>query len=200
MVRRVAELIGGIGVYRFDAAGSHDGQFSGSPKAWSSTQPSIPVRAIVQSHIANPLVMIDEIDKAGSGSHNGRLWDALAPFLERETSARYRDPSLDAELNLSYVSYIATANSIETLPGPLRDRFRVVRIPSPTLDHLPALAASIMRDLAAADDMWPHVEPLAKDELSIIGRVWSREGFSIRKLQRLVAATLEARDQCARRH
>lgn len=200
LVRRVASLIGGISVYRFDAAGAHDGQFSGSPKAWSSTQPSVPARAIVQSYIANPFVMVDEIDKAGSGSHNGRLWDALLPFVEAETSARYRDVSLDAELNLSYVSYIATANSIEALPGPLRDRFRVVRIPAPTLDHLPTLAASIMRDLAAEDDVWPHVEPLAEDELGVIARVWSRERFSMRKLRRLVEATLQARDQCAARH
>jgi ATP-dependent Lon protease len=108
--------------------------------------------------------------------------------------------SLDAELNLSYVSYIATANSIEDLPGPLRDRFRVVRIPAPTLVHLPVLAASIMRDLAVEDDTRAHDEPLAQDELDVIGRAWTRERFSMRKLQRLVAATLEARDQCAPRH
>jgi hypothetical protein len=200
MVRRVAELLGRLSVYRFDAAGSHDGQFSASPKAWSSTQPSVPARAIVQSRIANPIVLVDEIEKAGSGKYNGRLWDALVPFLEQETSARYRDVSLDAELNLSYVSYIATANSIEDLPGPLRDRFRVVRIPAPTLVHLPVLAASIMRDLAVEDDTRAHDEPLAQDELDVIGRAWTRERFSMRKLQRLVAATLEARDQCAPRH
>lgn len=200
MVRRVAEMLGGISVYRFDAAGSHDGTFSGTSKSWSTTQPSVPARAIVQSLIANPIVMVDEIEKAGIGSHNGRLWDALVSFLERETSARHRCASLDVELNLSYVSYIATANSIEALPGPLRDRFRVVRIPAPTLDHLPALAASIMRDLAAEDGVRAYDEPLAPDELDVIGRAWSRERFSMRKLQRLIAATLEARDQCAPRH
>ncbi len=62
------------------AAASHDGMFSGSPKAWSSSQPSVPARAIMHSRITNPVVMLDEIEKAGSGTYNGRLWDALVPF------------------------------------------------------------------------------------------------------------------------
>jgi ATP-dependent Lon protease len=45
------------------------------------------------------------------------LWDALLPFLETETAARYRDVSLDAELDLSAVSYVATANDVTVLAG-----------------------------------------------------------------------------------
>jgi len=58
----------------------------------------------------------------------------------------------------------------------------------------------VMRDLATEDDARAHDEPLAGDELEIIGRAWARERFSMRKLRRLVGATLEARDYCARRH
>jgi hypothetical protein len=57
-----------------------------------------------------------------------------------------------------------------------------------------------MRDLARDDEARAHDEPLAQDELDVIGRAWAKEKFSMRKLQRLVGATLEARDQCARRH
>jgi ATP-dependent Lon protease len=160
----------------------------------------LPARAIMTSKIANPICMVDEIERAGESTYNGQLWSAMMPFLESETSARYRETGLDAELDLSRVVHIATANSIDRLPAQLRDRYRVIRIPAPTLADLPALAALVMRDLAAEDESRSHDLPLADDELEIIGRAWAKERFSMRKLQRLISATLEARDACARRH
>ncbi|MGY0571913.1 AAA family ATPase [Bradyrhizobium sp. RDM12] len=154
----------------------------------------------MMSRTANPIVLVDEIEKAGSSDHNGNLWSAMTPHLEVETSRRYRESGVEAELDLSHVIHLATANSVERLPSQLRDRFRVIKIPAPTLAHLPRLAALVMRDLAAEDEARAHDEPLAADELEIIGRAWIRERFSMRKLQRLVSATLEARDAFARRH
>jgi hypothetical protein len=199
LVRKLADRVG-IYVYRYDGASATDGMFGGTPKAWSNAQPSAPARAIMMSQTANPIVMVDEIEKAGSSSYNGNLWSSMTPFLERETASRYRDGGIDAELDLSHVSHIATANALEPLPGPLRDRFRIVRIPRPTLAHLPALVEQVMLDLASDDDARRFDDPLASDELEIIGRAWAREKFSMRRLQRIVAATLEARDYFAPRH
>lgn len=200
LVRRLSELIDGMYVNRYDGAAAHDGTFAGSPKSWSSAQPSVPARAIMIAKIANPIVMVDEIEKGRESSYNGNLWNAMTPFLEKETAARYREVGRDAELDLSHVVHIATANSIEKLPAPLRDRYRVIRIPSPSLQHLPALAAQIMCDMAAENDERMCDQALANDELEVIGRAWSSEKSSMRKLQRLIAATLEARDACTPRH
>ncbi|WP_244484934.1 AAA family ATPase [Bradyrhizobium tropiciagri] len=199
LVRRIGDLLG-IGVYRYDGASASDNMFGGSPKGWSNTTPSAPVRAIHQMRIANPILMVDEIEKAGTSSHNGRLWDALLPFLESETAARYRDVSLDVELDLSFISYIATANSIDALPAPLRDRFRIIKIPAPRVSDLPLLAANVLQDLAIENGDQAFIWPLAYDELDLIARSWERSGFSIRKLQKIVAATIEARNATAVRH
>lgn len=200
LVRRLVELLG-VGVYRFDCAGSHDGMFSGSPKAWHNSQASVPLRAVVVTKQANPVVLLDEIEKAGTGSHNGSLWSALTPFLERETSSRFRDTGIDAECDLSWCSYVATSNDDRELPAPLRDRFRVIRVPNPTLAHLPALAQAVLREVAEERNLdlaW--VPPLEADELEVAGRAWARSGFSMRRLQKIVSATLDARDSFAARH
>jgi ATP-dependent Lon protease len=200
LVGRLAELLGGnMYVYRFDGAASHDGAYSGFPKGWSSAHPSVPARAIMMSRIANPIAFVDEIDRAGESTYNGNLWSAMLPFLDVETSRRYREAGIDAELDLSHVLHFSTANSVEKLPSQLRDRFRVIRMPPPTLAHLPALAALIMKELASKGDLRFH-EPLGPDELDNIGWAWKRERFSMRKLKRLIEATLEARDACAVRH
>ena len=199
LVRRIADLLG-IGVYRYDGSGASDNMFGGSPKGWGNTVPSAPTRAVNQLRIANPILMVDEIEKAGTSSRNGRLWDALLPFLERETAARYRDVSLDAELDLSWISHIATANSIENLPDPLRDRYRIVKVPAPRLADLPQLAANVMQELAVEAGEQGFVWPLASDELEVMGRAWEKAGLSIRSLQKIVAATLDARNATAVRH
>ncbi|SDJ63052.1 ATPase family associated with various cellular activities (AAA) [Bradyrhizobium sp. Rc2d] len=199
LVRRLGDLLG-IGVYRYDGSGASDNMFGGCPKAWSSSIPSAPARAINQMRIANPIVMIDEADKSGTSTHNGRLWDALLPFLERETAARHRDVSLDAELNLSFISYIATANSVESLPAPLKDRFRIIKVPAPRILDLPLLAANVLQELAVESGEYGFVWPLAHDELEVIARAWERTGLSIRKLQKILEATIKARNASAVRH
>ncbi|MGA7995726.1 MAG: AAA family ATPase, partial [Bradyrhizobium sp.] len=199
MVRRLAELTQQF-VYRYDASSSSDNQFGGTGKGWSNTEPSVPARAVQQSKTASPIVMIDELDKAAERNWNGRLWEALLPFCDAETSRRYRDQSLDCELDLSHVSYIATANDVTGLPAPLRDRFRIVKVQTPDLRHLPLLASQVMVDLAAEDEIRHGDAPLASDELEVIGRSWSKARFSMRALQKIVGATLDARDRHAMRH
>jgi ATP-dependent Lon protease len=187
-------------VYRFDASSSADSHFGGTSKAWSNTEPSVPARAIAQGKIANPVVLIDEIEKSSTSQHHGRLVDALLPFCDRETAVRYRDQSLDSEIDLSMVSFVACANDVSKLPSPLRDRFRTIRVPAPGPQHLPPLAAQVMRDLAIEDKARQHDAPLADDELEIIGKAWAKARFSMRALQKIVAATLDARDSHAMRH
>lgn len=199
VVRKLAAAIGLQHVQRVDGSSSGDNHFGGTSKAWSNTEASVPARACLQSKTANPLVFVDEVDKAGI-SHHGNLFHSLLPFLETETAARYRDQSLDAELDLSAVSYIATANDASVLPDFLRDRFRIIRIPAPSLVDLPLLAASVMSDLSREEEERAWDNPLATDELQVIAKAWQSAGFSLRKLQKIVRATLEARDQFAMRH
>lgn len=199
LVRRTAELLG-LPIYRYDGSSASDCMFGGSPKGWGNTVPSAPARAINQMRIANPILMVDEIEKAGTSSRNGRLWDALLPFLERETARCYRDVSLDCELDLSWISHIAIANNVEELPTPLKDRYRMIRVPGPELRHLPQLAAGLLKEVATEVGETGLIPPLAADELIVIARAWERSGLSLRKLQKIIAATLDARNTTAVRH
>ncbi|WP_298106502.1 AAA family ATPase, partial [Bradyrhizobium sp.] len=144
----------------------------------------------------NPLVLIDEIEKAGTRNDYGRLWDCLLGFLEPETNARYPDPALQTTLDLSHVSYIATANSIDPLPSPIRDRFRVVTFPKPTAGDLDALLPAILADLArerGLDRRW--MMPLDGAEHAAVARHW--RGGSVRRLRRVVEAVLRHREDAA---
>lgn len=202
LIRKFSEAVGIRHIHRVDAAASgNDSHFGGVSKSWSSTEASVPARAVLASMTANPMIMIDELDKGSPrGGLNGTLWESLAGMTDSETASRVRDPSLDAELNLGAVNFLCTANEVSHLPDYLKDRFRILRVPAPTLVHLPLLAASIMEDLARENPERVGDEPLAPDELMVIAKAWEKAGFSMRKLQKIVAATLEARDACRMRH
>ena len=188
----------GVSIWRTDASRSDGAVFGGTDRRWYSAEPCHAFLAIAQGKIANPLVLVDELEKAPTRSDYGRLWDCLLGFLEPETNARYPDPALQTNLDLSQVSYVATANSLDPLPSPIRDRFRVVTFPKPAADDLDALLPAVLADLArerGLDQSW--VPPLDGIERRAVARHW--RGGSVRRLRRIVEAILRERDTNASR-
>jgi hypothetical protein len=196
--RRLGETLG-LSVWRTDASRSDGAVFGGTDKRWYSAEPCHPFLAIAQAKHANPLVLIDELEKAATRTDYGRFWDCLLAFLEPETAARYPDPALQTNLDLSQVSYVATANSLDPLPSPLRDRFRVVTFPKPAAADLIALLPAVIADLAlerGLDSRW--VEPLTGIERDTVAAHW--RGGSVRRLRRVVEALLRIREKMASRN
>ncbi|MVT52591.1 AAA family ATPase [Bradyrhizobium yuanmingense] len=196
--RRLGEILG-VSVWRTDASQSDGAVFGGTDRRWYSAEPCHAFLAIAKGKIANPLVLIDEIEKAATRSDYGRLWDSLLGFLEPETNSRYPDPALQTNLDLSQVSYVATANSVDPLPSPIRDRFRVVKFPKPTANDLDALLPAIIADLARErrlDKCW--FPPLDGIERASVARYW--RGGSVRLLRRIVEAILREREVSAARN
>ncbi len=89
--------------------------------------------------------MLDELEKTGTSRHNGAVGDVLLGLFEPQTSARWFDPYIQAPADLSHVVWIATANTLEGIPVPLRDRSRVLRFPDPGPEHLPRIAAHLLK-------------------------------------------------------
>lgn len=193
LARRLGEALG-LHVARYDAATASDSSFGGTARRWATGEPSVPLAALLAARKADAMIIIDEIEKAGTSRYNGNFADALLGFLEVETAKRYPDPFAQSlcGVDLSKVSYIATANDATTLPAMLRDRFRIVRISGPGPNELPALARFIVRDLAAEsglDERW--FPPLDDGELYIAAGLW--RGGSVRRLREIVARILVRR-------
>jgi hypothetical protein len=195
--RRLGEVLN-LTVWRIDAAQSDGSVFAGTDRRWHSAECCHPLLAIARGRTANPLILIDELEKAATRTDYGRLWDCLLGVIESETGSRYPDPALQIALDLSHVSYVATANTLEPLPTPLRDRFRITSFPKPTIDDLDALLPSLLRTIATergVDARW--IPPIDAIERRTIAKAWS--GGSIRRLLRILEAVLQARDHHATR-
>ncbi|WP_224407279.1 AAA family ATPase [Afifella sp. IM 167] len=178
----------------YSCGGVADAALGGTARRWMSAEPSLPVSLIRRLRHASPGIILDEIEKVGTGRHNGNALDALLPMLEPLSAAHWHDPYIQSPVDLSHVVWIATANELRSLPGPLRDRFRVFRFPEPGPEHLVPLAERLMAEIiveCGLDRRWAI--PLDGEELAALQAAWP--GGSVRVLRRLVERLLMARDR-----
>ncbi|WP_457090586.1 AAA family ATPase [Microvirga sp. P5_D2] len=198
LARRMLNLLH-VGWSVLDAATTTDQGIIGSPRRWASGYPSLPILTVERHGVANPAIIIDEIEKAGR-STAGSIHDPLLSLLEKGTAAKWRDQFLDSEVDVSHLSWIFTANALDGIPGPLRNRLRILRMPRPGREHVPQIAAQVLRELLATrgiDERWEP--PLDGEEIAaILGAVG--EEVSVRDLQRYVTGVLDARAKGATRN
>jgi ATP-dependent Lon protease len=186
----------GLGLWRVDATRDAGASLGGLDRRWATSEPAHPIMAVARTGTANPLMLIDELEKAATRVDHGRLWDALLPMLEPETARSYQDPCFQAEVDISRVSWLATANAVGNLPGPLLDRLRVLDMPAPGRADLEALLGPILARIAVDRGLDPaFIAPLEGEAVALLRRSW--RGGSVRRLTRLVEAVVTAREAVA---
>ena len=125
--KSIAESLGRP-FYRFSVGGMRDeAEIKGHRRTYIGAQPGKLVQALKDVEVMNPVIMLDEIDKMGQ-SFQGDPASALLETLDPEQNVEFLDHYLDLRLDLSKVLFVCTANTLDSIPGPLLDRMEVIRL------------------------------------------------------------------------
>ena len=158
--RAIADAVGRK-FYRFSVGGMRDeAEIKGHRRTYIGAMPGKILQALKQVKSANPVIMIDEVDKIGS-DYRGDPSSALLEVLDPEQNNDFLDHYLDVRFDLSQVMFLLTANQLDTVPPPLLDRAEII--------HLPGYMAFEKFEIAKKH-LWPRqlsAHGLSKDEVRL---------------------------------
>lgn len=140
--QKLAEVLGTSMRHVDMASASGSLALSGSARHWADAAEGLIARTLIDGTHANPVFVLDEIDKAGVGGRHSPI-APLFTLLEPSTSRRYRDEFLQVEMNTRHIVWLMTANEAAGVPEPLLSRMDVFEVEAPSAEDMRWLARSI---------------------------------------------------------
>jgi len=146
---------------------------SGASSQWSNAKPGKVAQSLINGEFANPLIALDEVDKAGGDSRYDPM-GALYGLLERETAIHFKDEFVDVNIDASHILWVATANDESSIPEPILNRMNVYVIERPDYDASIKIARSIYREILE-QHKWVFVAEPSDDVLDCLTTVSPRD-------------------------
>ena len=180
---------------------------TGASAQWHNARPGKVAQTLIEGEYANPVVVLDEVDKAGGDARYDPI-GALYSLLEPDTASHFKDEFIDVDMDASHILWVATANDESVIPEPILNRMNVYSIDRPDAEGSRRIALAVYREILDAHN-WPFP---AEPSESVVDRLASVPPRDMRKLlldafgtaqlanrDYLVPEDIDAKKLCGRR-
>ncbi|GAA96307.1 uncharacterized protein L969DRAFT_51467 [Mixia osmundae IAM 14324] len=172
---------------------SHESDIRGHRRTYVAAMPGLICTALRKLGVNNPIMLLDEIDKLGAGGFNGNPEAALLEVLDPEQNSAFQDHYIGTPFDLSKVLFVATANSLETISAPLRDRMEIIEIPGYVYDEKIAIAKKyLLPEQMEHNALATGQIQISDDVLATVITSYTREA-GVRTLEREIGAICRAK-------
>jgi ATP-dependent Lon protease len=180
---------------------------TGASAQWHNARPGKVAQTLIEGEYANPVVVLDEVDKAGGDARYDPM-GALYSLLERDTASHFKDEFIDVDMDASHILWIATANDESAIPEPILNRMNVYEIERPDAEGSRRIALAVYREILDAH-RWPFPAEPAEAVIERLAAIPPRDmrkllldAFGTARLagrDHLVPEDIDARKLCGRR-
>lgn len=180
---------------------------TGASAQWHNARPGKVAQTLIEGDFANPVVVLDEVDKAG-GDQRYDPMGALYTLLERDTASHFKDEFIDVDIDASHILWVATANDESAIPEPILNRMNVYAIERPDAEGSRRIALAVYREILEQHH-WPF--PPEPDE-AVVAKLAAIPPRDMKKLlldafgtarlggrDHLLPEDIDARKLCGRR-
>ena len=180
---------------------------TGASAQWHNARPGKVAQTLIEGEYANPVVVLDEVDKAGGDARYDPI-GALYSLLEPDTASHFKDEFIDVDMDASHILWVATANDETVIPEPIINRMNVYSIDRPDAEGSRRIALAVYREILDAHN-WPFPNDPSESVIDLLASVPPRDmrkllldAFGTAQLANrdyLVPEDIDAKKLCGRR-